>query len=609
HMEECLALARELGDRPGEARALGNLGNVYLDLEDYPKAREHYEKALALARELGDRRGEANALGGLGSVYFSLGDYPKAREMAEASLDLYTRLGVDADALFPLRTLARVGIAERVARAAAAALERATPILDRPALRRLEGAESAGVRSRFSPWGETGQDLAALRVEEAGTDRAKRAEAVRDGLRDAGRWKGRALLEGIAEHRSGGRSAEAIRIRRDQRETLARREGILERVSKAIREGKPAEDVEALREEARSLLAKAEDLGRTLAKESPRDATLDLPLGAEPEKVSGALPAGSALVEYAEGGKRLYAYVLARDGLEFLDLGERKEIDAAVRAFLLLVSDPASLDIPAAEVARAGRRLFDLLLAPALAKAGSGVERLEIVPNASLAALPFEALAIGTQGRERTESFADVEFVLDRYEVCYGPSSPVLVELASLGPRREGGKTLLLADPLYEGEKGEALDASRPAGGPLLATRERGGAPGPEAWARIPNTRSEALALAALQVGKEEEGVKARLLELSLPEHRSGSASGRLFDLYLGAEASRGRLTSGGLRPYEVLHLAAHGFVDEEFPQNSGIALAHEAEEPHGYFRIPDALELDLDANLVVLSACQTARG
>ena len=64
---------------------------------------------------------------------------------------------------------------------------------------------------------------------------------------------------------------------------------------------------------------------------------------------------------------------------------------------------------------------------------------------------------------------------------------------------------------------------------------------------------------------------------------------GALYDLHLGAEASPSRLR-GSLRGYSVLHLAAHGYVDAEEVQRSGLALSFNAGEP-GWLTIADVLE------------------
>ena len=78
--EKHLKIAIEIGDRGGEGRAYGNLGNAYQSLGDYRKAIEYYEKHLKIAIEIGDRGGEGRAYGSLGNAYQSLGDYRKAIE-------------------------------------------------------------------------------------------------------------------------------------------------------------------------------------------------------------------------------------------------------------------------------------------------------------------------------------------------------------------------------------------------------------------------------------------------------------------------------------------------------------------------------------------------
>ena len=64
-----MKIAKEIGDRAGEGRAYGNLGNAYKSLCDYQKAIEYHEKHLKIAKEIGDRAGEGRAYGNLGNAY------------------------------------------------------------------------------------------------------------------------------------------------------------------------------------------------------------------------------------------------------------------------------------------------------------------------------------------------------------------------------------------------------------------------------------------------------------------------------------------------------------------------------------------------------------
>jgi tetratricopeptide (TPR) repeat protein len=80
YQQQFLAIAREIRDRQGESNALGNLGNAYDSLGDYAKAIEYYQQTLASTREIKDRQGEGQSLGNLGVAYYNLGDYAKAIE-------------------------------------------------------------------------------------------------------------------------------------------------------------------------------------------------------------------------------------------------------------------------------------------------------------------------------------------------------------------------------------------------------------------------------------------------------------------------------------------------------------------------------------------------
>ena len=91
--EKHLKIAIEIGNREGEGRAYGNLGNAYCSLGDFRKAIEYQEKHLKIAIEIGDRAGEGLAYGNLGIPYRSLGDFRKAIEYQEKHLKIAIEIG------------------------------------------------------------------------------------------------------------------------------------------------------------------------------------------------------------------------------------------------------------------------------------------------------------------------------------------------------------------------------------------------------------------------------------------------------------------------------------------------------------------------------------
>ena len=60
--------ARQLGDRPGQALALSDLGDIRQLAGDYPGAARDLQEALGICRDLGDRPGQALALTNLGNA-------------------------------------------------------------------------------------------------------------------------------------------------------------------------------------------------------------------------------------------------------------------------------------------------------------------------------------------------------------------------------------------------------------------------------------------------------------------------------------------------------------------------------------------------------------
>ncbi len=86
YSDSALSIARKIGGRQAEGACLGDLGVAYESLGQYQQAIAYYDSALGIAREIGDREGEGRHLGNLGEAYRSLGLYPQAITYADSAL-------------------------------------------------------------------------------------------------------------------------------------------------------------------------------------------------------------------------------------------------------------------------------------------------------------------------------------------------------------------------------------------------------------------------------------------------------------------------------------------------------------------------------------------
>src|SRR5262249_16210670 len=210
----------------------------------------------------------------------------------------------------------------------------------------------------------------------------------------------------------------------------------------------------------------------------------------------------------------------------------------------------------------AARQLYDLLVRPAQALL-RGKTNLVIAPDDKLWELPFQAL------------LADGDrYVIERSAVSYAPSLTVLREMKAERGKHQPGRQ---ADP--------AAFTLLAIGNPAI---------GKETIERASLARRDEK-LTPLPEAEEEVHALGRLY---------GATRSKV---YVGAEASEDRVKAEAGRA-GILHFATHGTLNNASPMYSHLALARGDENEDRLLEAWRPTQLDLKADLAVLSACETAR-
>ncbi len=613
-LRDALPLWRAVDDPRGEASTLTNLARAASEAGEPAAARDLLMRALDRARAAEDGRAEATALSQLGVARLALGDEEAAREAFGRAAALFRELEDPASEALALRRLARLDLAsarpgavregrEGLVRAVELARASGHRAGEAEALTALARAERALGRpeAALARVAEAAESLDALRVRIASPDLRTSHAALQHGtyelwidllmaaherepergfdrraLAVAERVRSRTLAELLHEaevEAARGVPDELLDRRRD----LERR--LRAKVERAIRGGAAGAGRSTLESEAAEILRELEALEARIRRASPALAALVRPEPLDAAGVQALVDEGTLLLVYALGEERSFVWAVTAERIESHALRARRAIDSAIRRHhgRLARFDPAERHAEAT----AGAELARTLLGPVAGRLAEA-SRLVVVADGALHYLPFAALPVPGAGSAARAAPA----VVERHEVVFLPSASALVALRHAGRPTVGsaaGRLAIVADPVFEPDDPRVVRVvrSQPSGA------GDGAAPGAVRFARLPASRAEARAVAALA----PEGDRKVLLDF---------------------EASREAVAGGGLAGYRVVHFATHGLIDEREPALSGLALSRvdpAGRARDGFLGLREIYDLRLDAELVVLSACRTALG
>lgn len=622
YFNKALQTRRSLGNKRGEAHSLHTLGLVEL-AEDHPKkALENFTRALELRRATGDKRGEAYSLGGSGAALLKLGDSNSAVQRQTEALELWTKLGERraeaetrqslADALAAagrvdeavkyyeealpvsaelrdrtteanaLLGLAKVQRAQGKLDDAQQHIEKAIGIVDdlrgRVANLELRTAYFSSVkkfydfyidllmqRHRAEP--KAGYDIRALQAAEAS--------------------RARTLLDTLAAGGVDLRSPATTELASREREALVRLQRSQKQLTALLQSKGKQSDIERASAEVERLTGEHEDALGALRRADPGYEALVVARPASAEEIQKVLDSDTVLLEYQLGDEESRVWIASRESIRVASLPPRQELEsAALRLHDALearnrVVANESAEKRASRIARADEQVRSLqhslgaLVLPAEALKGS--RRIVVSADGALQYVPFRILQ--PRGSSR--------MLLQSHDVVAVPGASFLVASRARQRARRTPSIAVFADPVFDSRD------------PRVGAAASAPVPASDSAVRSAASDVDLAKLPRLRFSREEANAIA------------AQADGRVMQA-LDFDAAKERLSSATLRRFTTLHFATHGILDSRRPELSGLVLSlvdKKGKPRDGFLRLRQIYALDLDADLVVLSACQTALG
>ena len=285
--------------------------------------------------------------------------------------------------------------------------------------------------------------------------------------------------------------------------------------------------------------------------------------GSEPvtlKEVQGAeLDRNSVILEYSMGDSSSTLWVITPDAYQMIMLPGRKILEEQAETFRFAILNPDQDN--KAFLQQSGYFLYKQLIQPAEAFL-SKKSQLVILPDGILHYIPFEVLITTEAASGADKPYGKLSYLGKKFPTSYGQSASVYLSMVNdrstlSNTGLEMKELLAFGDPVYGGK-----------------------------YKRLEYSGEEMKSIAALF---PEAMVKTFIREEATEEN-----------------AKKEKMLS----EYRHIHFATHGVMDEKNPEKSGLVLSQEnLSTEDGILRADEISGLQLNADLVVLSACQTGIG
>ena len=617
YLNKALKLTRETKGVVTEANILTNIGIIYKKLGLYTKALDYYEKALEIDERIGDLTKKAKDYGNIGWLYIELGQYDKGIAYVQESLKISKQLG-EIETVWKAQSMLgraymRTGKGVEAVEFFDRAINNIEEIYYSTAGLKEEERSSMIMGKSFvyydffelllelhGKFPDKGYDKQAFTLSEKAKSRVFQELMTKAEVKTI--FTGNASFQKTVEKEQQlNTEISYLRGRLFQELSISEKEKD-EEVLQSLKD-QLASDENALRE-----------LQREINSKYPRYADLKIPKSLSIAETQKILHPHEILLSYYLGVGKSAVFIIGKTVFKLIELevgmSEITELISMFRKGLNDIDDILELEKFDPKVSY---ELYRKIFYP-ISKELRGIERLFITADGLLYTLPFEALIdepvdlktfenrrkLGKNGQKSfLGEYAILSYLVDEYTITYLPSVSVLRSLRQNKKPGYGQWTkpiIAFADPIFSPEQIEQADEQE--------IKEKG--------IQVKGISKET-ALTTQIITRSTGSNRLKRLEASAEEAKAiaKEVKGKIKDIYLREQATEENVHQAELKAARYLLFSTHGLLGGEFiggVAEPALALTLVGNPPgrDGFLTMSEVLGLNLNAEVVILSACNT---
>ena len=589
YLEQAENLAGKLNDQYYLATINEEKGNIFYERGNYQNAIVFYKKSLRLYEKDIYNKHIARVFNKFGQIYEKQNDLLLSRKYYLLALELNQKVKDRIGEAETLYNLAKLDSLEKNSETALEAVTNSIELTEYISSIVLSSKMTSSYFSNVYDRYELYINLLMKRHKQSANEEYKI-----QALQSAERSRARSILETMSLLETSFIKDSDPEIVKREKEIRVLLNVKADKLTDLLSQNADKAETEKISNEINEFEHELEEIKARLKQQSPIYSAIKNPAPFDVAEFQNTiLDENTLLLEFAFGKEESYLWLVSKTEVNSYVLPPREQIEAKIQKLRELLASRQMIKGEEIEAYQArivqaeneywqtAKQLSDELFGQAADKLEK--KRLIIVPDGKLNYFPVSALPLPNSETD--------EPILLSNEVVYEPSASTLSILAKSQNQASGAtkNLLVFSDPVFTKEDSRISTKN----GAESSNAETASA---ESFRFVESLNS----LPRLTASKTEADSIVDILGRSSADNYSGFA------------ANREQLLNANAADYKILHFATHGLIDEQRPELSGIVLSRfneTGQKLDEFVRLNDIYGMNLNSDLVVLSACETGIG